>query len=494
MASITIRNLDEDVKQALRERAAKNGNSMEEEARLLLSAKPKRSIIPKPAQVINADNTSNKVEKALPKIADAFEGFPAAGKRIVLIITGGIAAYKCLDLIRRLRERGVSVRPIMTKSAHEFITPLSVGALAADKVFTDLFDREDEQDVGHIRLARECDAIIVAPATADIMAKMANGIANDLASTVLLASDRPILIAPAMNPVMWENPATKRNVETLTDDGINFIGPKSGEMAESGEAGTGRMAEPLEIVDAIGELLDDRPKPLLGKRAIITAGPTHEPIDPVRYIANRSSGKQGYAIAHALADLGAEVILVSGPVNIDPPKNVEIIKVQTAREMQKAVEMALPADIAIMVAAVADWRTVTSADKKMKKKNGKGPSELELTENPDILKGIGHHKKRPSLVIGFAAETNDLIKHASAKLDKKGANWIVANDVSATSGIKGGVMGSDNNRIKLLSKTPNAKDGKKVSVEDWPLMSKKAVAKELALAVADYFNKETITV
>lgn len=489
MASITIRNLDEDAKQALRERAAKNGHSMEEEARLLLSAKQKRTSTSKPLQSISANNTSAKTDTALPKIAEEFEGFPAAGKTIVLIITGGIAAYKCLDLIRRLRERGVSVRPIMTKSAHEFITPLSVGALAADKVFTDLFDREDEQDVGHIRLARECDAIVVAPATADIMAKMANGIANDLASTVLLASDRPILIAPAMNPVMWENPATKRNVDTLYNDGINFIGPKSGEMAESGEAGTGRMAEPLEIVDAIGDLLDDRPKPLLGKRAIITSGPTHEPIDPVRYIANRSSGKQGYAIAHALADLGAEVILVSGPVNIAPPKNVELIKVQTAREMQKIVETALPADIAIMVAAVADWRTVTSADKKMKKKKRKGPSQLELTENPDILKGVGHHKKRPSLVVGFAAETNDLIKHASAKLDKKGADWIVANDVSSTSGVKGGVMGGDDNRIKLLSKS-----GKKVSVEDWPLMSKKAVAKELALAVADYFDKDTITV
>lgn len=488
MASITIRNLDETAKQALRERAAKNGHSMEEEARLLLSAKPTRAVTTIPSQNISADNTSNKIEKELPEIAVEFSGFPAAGKRIVLIICGGIAAYKCLDLIRRLRERGVFVRPIMTKSAHEFITPLSVGALTADKVYTDLFDREDEQDVGHIRLARECDAIVVAPATADIMAKMANGIANDLASTVLLASDRPILIAPAMNPVMWQNPATKRNVETLISDDINFIGPKSGEMAESGEAGTGRMAEPLEIVEAIGELLDTGPKPLLGKRAIITAGPTHEPIDPVRYIANRSSGKQGYAIAQSLANLGAEVILISGPVNIAPPKNVEMIKVQTAREMQKAVETALPADIAIMVAAVADWRTVISTDKKMKKKNGKGPSALELTENPDILKGVGHHKNRPSLVIGFAAETNDLIKHASAKLDKKGADWIIANDVSTKSGIKGGVMGGDNNRIKLLSKF-----GNKVKVEDWPLMSKKTVAKELALAVSNYFkNNKTI--
>lgn len=481
MASITIRNLDETAKQALRERAAKNGHSMEEEARLLLSAKPSTH------RILTHNQTTSHATPATPPastIAEEFENFPAAGKRVVLIIGGGIAAYKCLDLIRRLRERGVAVRPIMTKAAHEFITPLSVGALAADKVFTDLFDREDEQDVGHIRLARECDAIIIAPATADLMAKMANGLANDLASTVLLASDKPILIAPAMNPIMWNNPATKRNIKTLETDGHYFIGPKVGEMAESGEAGTGRMAEPMEIVDAIGELLDTDPKPLLGKRAVITAGPTHEPIDPVRYIANRSSGKQGYAIAQALANLGAEVILVSGPVNIAAPKNVELVKVQSAREMQKAVEIALPADIAIMVAAVADWRTVTAGDKKMKKENGKGPSALELTENPDILKGVGHHKKRPALVIGFAAETNDLIKHASAKLDKKGADWIIANDVSSASNVKGGVMGGDSNRIKLLSKTNNT-----INVEDWPLMSKKALAKDLALLISAHFEQ-----
>lgn len=485
MASITIRNLDEAAKQALRERAAKNGRSMEEEARLLLSSNPvQRGTISKPAIVEHVSNDS--ATKEMPDLAEEFEDYPAAGKQVLLIISGGIAAYKCLDLIRRLRERGVFVRPIMTKAAHEFVTPLVVGALAADKVFSALFDREDEQDVGHIRLARECDAIILAPATADIMAKMANGIANDLASTVMLATDRPILIAPAMNPLMWSNNATKRNFDTLKSDGHYFIGPKSGEMAESNEAGTGRMAEPMEIVEALGELLDDRPKPLFGKRVVITSGPTHEPIDPVRYIANRSSGKQGYAIASALADLGAEVLLVSGPVNISAPKNVELIKVENAREMQKAVEASLPADIAIMVAAVADWRSEDFAKEKMKKKNGKGPSSLKLTENPDILKGIGHHKKRPHLVIGFAAETQDLVKNASSKLKKKGADWIVANDVSVDSGIgKSGVMGGDRNRVKLISKD---------EAQDWPEMSKREVAKRLAQRVADHFSKETISV
>ncbi|MFK7902447.1 MAG: bifunctional phosphopantothenoylcysteine decarboxylase/phosphopantothenate--cysteine ligase CoaBC [Nitratireductor sp.] len=490
MASITIRNLEASAKQALRERAAKNGRSMEEEARLLLSSQPVSASL---SAATTTGQQANVVQPVLaqpiatPKIAEEFEGFPAYGKRIVLIISGGIAAYKCLDLIRRLKERGVLVRPVLTKAAHEFVTPLSVGALAADKVFTDLFDREDEQDVGHIRLARECDAIVVAPATADLMAKMANGLANDLASTVLLASNRPILIAPAMNPAMWDNNATRRNVETLKQDGHFFIGPRSGEMAESGEAGTGRMAEPMEIVEAIGELLDTRPKPLLGKRAIVTSGPTHEPIDPVRYIANRSSGKQGFAIAKSLADLGAEVILVSGPVNIDPPKNVSVLKVQTAREMQEAVETALPADIAVMVAAVADWRTTKSVKSKMKKKNGKGPEALALTENPDILKGVGHHKKRPQLVVGFAAETDDLISNAKAKLKRKGADWIVANDVSLGGDIKGGVMGGDENRIKLLMQA-----GKKIEIEDWPKMSKKSVSNALAEKIAEFFEDKSL--
>jgi phosphopantothenoylcysteine decarboxylase/phosphopantothenate--cysteine ligase len=403
---------------------------------------------------------------------------PAKGKRILLIIGGGIAAYKCLDLIRRLRERGASVRPVMTKAAGEFVTPLSVGALAADRVFSELFDREDEQDVGHIRLARETDLIVVAPATADMMAKMASGLANDLASTILLAAGSPVLIAPAMNPHMWNHPATRRNRETLKADGIQFIGPNAGEMAESGEAGVGRMAEPLEIVSAIEALLDTMPIPLTGKRIVVTSGPTHEPIDPVRYIANRSSGKQGHAIATALARLGADVHLVSGPVTIADPKGVSVTHVETARQMKDAVETLLPADAAIFAAAVADWRSATEAGEKMKKEGGKGPSSLPLTENPDILAGIGNHETlRPRLVIGFAAETDKLIEHGNAKLRRKGADYIVANDVSPDSGIGGsGVMGGDRNRITLLS--PGGAD-------EWPEMSKDEVAARLAALVAE---------
>lgn len=403
---------------------------------------------------------------------------PVLGKRVLLIIGGGIAAYKCLDLIRRLRERGASVRPAMTKAAGEFVTPLSVGALAADRVFTELFDREDEQDVGHIRLARETDLIVVAPATADLMAKMATGLANDLASTILLAAGGPVLIAPAMNPHMWNHAATRRNRESLESDGIHFIGPNAGEMAESGEAGIGRMAEPLEIVAAIEAMLDTTPKPLAGKRIVVTSGPTHEPIDPVRYIANRSSGKQGHAIAAALARLGADVRLVSGPVTIADPAGVTVTQVETARQMKAAVEAVLPADAAIFAAAVADWRAATEADEKMKKEGGKGPSSLPLTENPDILAGIGNHETlRPRLVIGFAAETDKLIEHGTAKLKRKGADYIVANDVSPDSGIGGsGVMGGDRNRITLLS--PGG-------AEEWPEMGKDEVAARLAALVAD---------
>jgi phosphopantothenoylcysteine decarboxylase/phosphopantothenate--cysteine ligase len=289
-----------------------------------------------------------------------------ADKRIILIISGGIAAYKSLDLIRRLRERGAAVRPIMTRGAQEFVTPLAVGALSASHVYTELFSREDEQDVGHIRLARDCDLIVIAPATADLMAKMANGHADDLASTVLLATDRPVLVAPAMNPKMWAHPATRRNVATLAADGLSFVGPMAGEMAERGENGLGRMAEPLDIVVAAERLLDDGPKPLAGRTAIVTSGPTHEPIDPVRYIANRSSGRQGHAIAAALARLGADVTLVSGPVTIADPKGVTTVHVERAEEMRDAVISQLPADIAVMVAAVADWRVAASAGQKMK--------------------------------------------------------------------------------------------------------------------------------
>ncbi|HRP78876.1 MAG TPA: bifunctional phosphopantothenoylcysteine decarboxylase/phosphopantothenate--cysteine ligase CoaBC [Aquamicrobium sp.] len=403
-------------------------------------------------------------------------------KRILLIIGGGIAAYKCLDLIRRLRERGAVVRCVMTKAAQEFVTPLAVGALSATHVFTDLFDRQDEHDVGHIRLSREADLIVVAPATADLMAKMAHGLANDLASAVLLATNRPVLVAPAMNPAMWEHPATQRNREILDGDGIRLVGPNRGEMAESGEAGEGRMAEPLEIVAAIEALLDGARKPLAGKRIVVTSGPTHEPIDPVRYIANRSSGKQGHAIAAALAKLGADVRLVSGPVNIPDPAGVSVTRVETARQMMAAVEAALPADAGVFVAAVADWRTDGEAGQKIKKEPGKGPPALQMIENPDILATIGHHARRPGLVIGFAAETQDVAENARKKLDKKGADLIVANDVSHDSGVnaadggKGGVMGGARNRVRIVTA-----DG----VEDWPEMSKDEVAERLASLIAE---------
>ncbi len=394
-----------------------------------------------------------------------------SGKRILLIISGGIAAYKSLDLIRRLRERGAEVRPVMTKSAQEFITPLAVGALSSDHVYTELFSREDEQDVGHIRLARDCDLVLVAPATANLMAKMAHGIADDLASTVLLATDRPVLLAAAMNPKMWDAAPTRRNIETLRTDGISFIGPMAGEMAESNEAGVGRMAEPLQITAAVIEILDAGARPLEGRTAIVTSGPTHEPIDPVRYIANRSSGKQGHAIAAALARLGARVTLVSGPVTIPDPAGVTTVHVETANEMLGAVTSQLPADIAVMVAAVADWRVVSSADQKIKKQPGEAPAALHLTENPDILKTIGHHEQRPTIVVGFAAETQNVEANGRAKLERKGADMIVANDVSPETG----VMGGNRNRVKIISTQ---------GIDEWPDLSKEEVAERLAALIA----------
>lgn len=456
MASITIRNLDPAAKEALRRRAALNGRSMEEEARHLLAG---LGDMAQKAPVFSAAPAAGRADGTL------------SGKRILLIIGGGIAAYKCLDLIRRLRERGAAVRSIMTAAAEEFITPLSVGALTADHVFSELFDRQAEQDIGHIRLAREADLIVVAPATADLMAKMANGLANDLASAVLLAAKSPVLIAPAMNPAMWDNGATQRNRETLLKDGIAFIGPNRGEMAESGEAGEGRMAEPLEIVAEIERRLDDRPKPLKGRKIIVTSGPTHEAIDPVRYIANRSSGKQGHAIAAALQRLGADVRLVTGPVSLPDPAGVTVTKVESARQMRDAVMQQLPADAAIMVAAVADWRVKQEAGQKIKKQEGTAAPTLEMTENPDILATVGHHEKRPYLVIGFAAETTDLEKNATAKLKRKGADLIVANDVSA----EGGVFGGDRNRVRIVSRE---------GIDAWPEMSKAQVAERLAALIA----------
>ncbi|MGV1818618.1 bifunctional phosphopantothenoylcysteine decarboxylase/phosphopantothenate--cysteine ligase CoaBC [Agrobacterium sp. CG160-95] len=395
-----------------------------------------------------------------------------SGKHILLIISGGIAAYKSLDLIRRLKERGAKVTPVMTKGAQEFVTPLAVGALSATHVFTELFSRQDEQDVGHIRLARECDLVLVAPATADLMAKMANGLADDLASTIFLATDRKVLVAPAMNPKMWSAKPTVRNVETLKKDGVFFIGPMAGEMAEKGEAGLGRMAEPLQIVQGVEALLDGGPKPLKGRTAIVTSGPTHEPIDPVRYIANRSSGKQGHAIAAALAELGAEVTLVSGPVTIADPAGVATVHVERAEEMRDAVISRLPVDIAVMVAAVADWRVAGSSEQKIKKQPGNAPPALQLMENPDILKTVGHHEKRPKLVVGFAAETQDVEKNGRAKLERKGADYIVANDVSTETGI----MGGDRNSVKIISNE---------GIEAWPDMDKAEVAKRLAALIAE---------
>ena len=398
-------------------------------------------------------------------------------KRILLIIGGGIAAYKSLDLIRRLRERGAGVRCIITKAGEEFVTPLSAGAITGERVFTDLFDPASEFDVGHIRLARECDLVVVAPATADLMAKMAGGHANDLATAVLLATDKKILLAPAMNPRMWGNAATRRNVAQLTADGVALIGPNEGEMAERGEQGVGRMAEPLEIVAAIEGLLA-RPaagRPLAGKRIIVTSGPTHEPIDPVRYIANRSSGKQGHAIAAAAAAAGADVTLISGPVNLPDPSGVAVVKVETAQEMLKAVEAALPADAAVFAAAVADWRAAEPTAHKIKKA-GKTPP-LALAENPDILAAVAQRKsKRPKLVIGFAAETDDVVANAKDKLRSKGCDWIVANDVSPSTGILGG----DRNTVHLVSAS---------GVDSWPPQSKDQVAKNLVARIAAALGK-----
>ncbi|MBS9477163.1 bifunctional phosphopantothenoylcysteine decarboxylase/phosphopantothenate--cysteine ligase CoaBC [Ancylobacter radicis] len=406
-----------------------------------------------------------------------------AGKTVLLIIGGGIAAYKSLDLIRRLKERGAAVRVVMTAAAQHFVTPLAAGALAHGRVFTELFDREAEQDIGHIRLSREADLLIVAPATADLMAKMAHGLADDLASAVLLASNRPILVAPAMNPLMWANPATSRNVGQLRADGIHFVGPNEGAMAERGEAGAGRMAEPLEIVAAAQALLAPSvPGPLAGRHVLVTSGPTHEPIDPVRYIANRSSGKQGHAIAAAAAKAGARVTLVSGPVNLPDPVGVTVHHVETARQMQAAVDGALPADAAIFAAAVADWRVASEAGEKMKKDGGALPA-LALTENPDILAGVAQRTEgRPRLVVGFAAETQNVVAYATAKRARKGCDWIVANDVSAQSGIEGGVMGGDRNAVHLISAE---------GVEPWPVASKTQVAERLVARIAAFLGSET---
>ena len=394
-----------------------------------------------------------------------------SGKRVLLIIGGGIAAYKSLELIRRLRERGAGVKAILTAAGSQFVTPLSVSSLIGEEVYQDLFDSTAEAQMGHIVLSRAADLVVVAPATADLMAKLAAGLAPDLASTALLATDKPVLIAPAMNVRMWEHAATRRNAATLARDGIHVVGPNEGEMA-CGEFGPGRMAEPDEILAAIESLLipDTR---LAGFKALVTAGPTHEPIDPVRYLANRSSGKQGYAIAGALAKAGAETVLVSGPVSLAPPAGVKLVKVQTARDMWSACQSELPADIAVCAAAVADWRTENAAPTKMKKRNT-APS-LTLVENPDILAQISSHASlRPKLVIGFAAETDDLLANARAKRIAKRSDWIVANDVSGTA------MGGDSNRVHLVTAQGE---------EAWPEMPKTDVATRLTDRIASFLGK-----
>ena len=456
MASLTVRQLDDKLKRQLRLRAARNGRSVEDEVRTILRAAAEGEL-------------TAEAPAAAPKRAQ-----PAGTKRGLLIIGGGIAAYKSLDLIRRLKERGLSVRCILTKAAEHFVTPLAAGAITGEPVFTNLFDPTHEFDVGHIRLAREADLVVVAPSTADLMAKLAGGHADDLATAVMLATSAKILLAPAMNPHMWANKATQRNLAQLTADGFAIIGPNEGEMAEANEHGLGRMAEPLEIADAAVTLLSRaNAQPLKGKRVLVTSGPTHEPIDPVRYIANRSSGKQGHAIAAAAAQAGAEVTLVSGPVALPDPPGVRTVHVESARDMLQAAERALPVDIAIFAAAVSDWRVANAGTQKIKKRPGEATPALSLTENPDILSAIAHRKtQRPRLVIGFAAETENVAANAKAKRAAKGCDWILANDVSPQTGI----MGGDSNTIELVTA---------LGVEAWPPQSKDHVAAMLIARIID---------
>ena len=396
------------------------------------------------------------------------------GRRILLIIGGGIAAYKCLELIRRGRERGLAFRCVLTGAAGQFVTPLSVASLAGEKVYEHLFSLTDEAEMGHIRLSREADLVVVAPATADLMGKMAAGLADDLASTLLLASDKPVLIAPAMNPQMWAHPATRRNLVRLIEDGVRVVGPNPGDMA-CGEVGSGRMAEPHEILAAIESVLVPGDRPLAGRRALVTSGPTREPLDPVRYISNHSSGRQGHAIARALAEAGATVTLVSGPVQEPDPAGVTVVRVETAVEMLRAAEAALPADIAVCAAAVADWRPAVVPEGKIKKKAGDAPPAIELVENPDILRTLSAGATRPGLVVGFAAETGDLEAKARAKLARKGCDWILANDVSPGTGVFGGSM----NQVLLLTG-----DG---PADAWPELDKLALARRLAQRIAQHF-------
>jgi phosphopantothenoylcysteine decarboxylase/phosphopantothenate--cysteine ligase len=462
MASLTVRKLDDRLKKLLRLRAARHGRSMEDEVRVILRRAAQE------ASEQGRDPADRSPPPGRQLTAAERAGVPAS-PRVLLVIGGGIAAYKSLDLIRRLQERQLSVRCVLTAAAHHFVTPLAVGALAGEPPHTDLFDSHSEFDVGHIRLARDADLIVVAPATADRIAAMAAGRSDDLAGAVLLAADAPILIAPAMNPHMWAAKATQRNLAQLRADGVRIVGPNEGAMAERGETGIGRMAEPLEIVAAAEAILRGGTA-LVGKRLIVTSGPTSEPIDPVRFIANRSSGKQGHAIAAAAAACGAQVVLVSGPVSLPDPPGVTVVRVETARQMLAAVEAALPADVAIFAAAVADWRPLRPSASKIKK-DGRSPT-LELVENPDILSTVAHRKSgRPRLVIGFAAETDHVIAHAKAKLKAKACDWILANDVSPGTG----VMGGDTNTVHLVSAG---------GIESWPPQAKEAVARRLMERIA----------
>jgi phosphopantothenoylcysteine decarboxylase/phosphopantothenate--cysteine ligase len=479
MANLTIRKLDDAIRDDLRLRAARNGRSVEDEVRVILrEAAQQGAPTPSPQPAMPAATARPQTS------GEAASGLP----RVTLVIGGGIAAYKALDLIRRLKERHLAVRCVLTRAAQQFVTPLAAGALSHERVYTDLFDPESEFDAGHIRLARDCDLIVVAPATADLMAKMAQGHADDLASAILLAASKPILLAPAMNPLMWNNAATRRNVMQLRRDGVVTVGPNAGEMAEAGEAGVGRMSEPTEIAAAAEHILrPPRPRPLAGKRVLITAGPTHEPIDPVRYIANRSSGKQGFAIAAAAQVAGADVVLVSGPVDLGDPAGVTVMRVESAREMLHRVEAALPADVAIFAAAVADWRVANEGEQKLKK-TAAGMPPLQLVENPDILATISRLKdKRPPLVIGFAAETEHLIDNAKAKIKRKGCDWIVANDVSPATG----VMGGDRNTVHLLTRDGSDIEVDNISVDSWPVMTKEQVAAELVARIAKTVEKNS---
>jgi phosphopantothenoylcysteine decarboxylase / phosphopantothenate---cysteine ligase len=458
MASLTVRQLDDKLKSLLRLRAARHGRSMEDEVRVILRQAAEEA---GREALEHFEPPARRVRQEPPP--------RVATNTILLIVGGGIAAYKSLDLIRRLQERGARVRCVLTAAAQRFVTPLAAGALAGERAYVDLFDPQSEFDVGHIRLARDADLVVVAPATADLLAKMAGGHADDLATAVLLATDKPILIAPAMNPRMWAAKATQRNLAQLAADGVRSVGPNAGEMAERGEAGIGRMAEPPEIA-AAAEAMMHGVHTLSGVRMLVTSGPTSEPLDPVRVLANRSSGKQGHAIAAAAAAAGAEVVLVSGPVNLPDPPQVSVVHVETAREMLAAVEKALPADVAVFAAAVADWRPQEVSRSKIKK-HGRPPT-IALVENPDILSTIAHRKfDRPRLVVGFAAETDEVVANAKAKLAKKGCDWILANDVSPETGI----MGGDANTILMVTAT---------GVESWPPQSKEEVARALVERIA----------